>query len=98
MKRMVILPSLFRPPDFLIGAKRLFSGLSVVIESKSVTTLKRCPGVIGFNFFNPIFIYLDIAIKIDIITISQLNDGFLVAAFHAFNQALFGVLGLPLDR
>ena len=52
--RMVIFPWLFLPPDFFNGASKLFSGLSAVMASNPFTTLKRCPGVIGFNFLTDI--------------------------------------------
>ena len=52
--REVILPLLFLPPELFFGSNKLFSGLSVVIASNPLTTLKRWAGVIGFNFLTDI--------------------------------------------
>jgi len=44
-KRLVMRPWLLRPPVFLMGAVRLFSGLVLVISEKSATVMKRRDGV-----------------------------------------------------
>jgi hypothetical protein len=46
----VIRPLLFRPPRFLTGSTRLFSGSDLVTSAKSETVMKRRPGLVGLNF------------------------------------------------
>ena len=54
LPRVVILPLLLRPPVFLNGSRRLFSGRLVVILSKFGVTAFLIPGVIGFKCFKGI--------------------------------------------
>src|SRR5690606_35177932 len=42
-------PLLLRPPLFLSGARRLFSGSAFVMSSKAATERWRCPGVTGLS-------------------------------------------------
>src|SRR5690606_18520575 len=58
MKRIVIFPVLLRPPDLERPLVRDFSGFEVVISSKLLTILNRCPGVVGFNFLNDMILLL----------------------------------------
>jgi hypothetical protein len=40
-------PLLLRPPFFVTGASRLFSGVVFVISSNVETDMKRRPGLVG---------------------------------------------------
>ncbi len=48
----MIRPVLFRPPFFVSGSVRLFSGLPFVTSSNVETDMKRRPGLVGLYFFN----------------------------------------------
>jgi hypothetical protein len=52
------LPWLLRPPLFFKVTVSDFSGLLFVISANVGASLKRCPGVVGFNFFTAISFYL----------------------------------------
>jgi hypothetical protein len=56
---MVILPVLFLPPVRFTDTNNDFSGLFLEISEKSGAVLKRCPGVIGLNFFTLICLMID---------------------------------------
>ena len=45
-------PLLLRPPVFLIGSVRLFSGRDFVTSSNEETVMKRRPGLVGLYFFS----------------------------------------------
>src|SRR5688572_18430085 len=53
---MVMRPLLLRPPLAFIGARRLFSGLSVVISSNVRSSVNLMLGVVGRYFLIPIVI------------------------------------------
>ncbi len=42
-------PLLFRPPFFVSGSVRLFSGFDFVISSNVETDMKRRPGLVGLE-------------------------------------------------
>src|SRR5687768_10930341 len=50
-KRTMIMPVLLRPPFFLMGTMRDFSGVVLVISEKSSTEMNRREGVYGLNVF-----------------------------------------------
>ncbi len=47
-------PVLFRPPFFVSGSVRLFSGRVFVTSSKLETDMKRRPGLVGLYFLSAI--------------------------------------------
>ena len=47
-------PFALRPPVFLSGSVRLFSGRVFVTSSNDETVMKRRPGLVGLNFFSAI--------------------------------------------
>src|SRR5512140_219695 len=75
-RRLVMRPCALRPPLFLMGASRLFSGSARVISSRSVIARKRRPGVTGLNFLIGMS---DPLVDVDPLALDELHDGLLVA-------------------
>src|SRR5947208_5158193 len=48
--RVVMRPLLLRPPFFVTGSTRFFSGFDFVTSSKVETVMKRRPGEVGLYF------------------------------------------------
>src|SRR5215217_3969404 len=104
-------PLLFRPPVFLAGSTRLFSGSDFVISAKSETVMNLRPGLVGLNFLVGIYVTSFLAEMrqhfsrsnlgpledLDRLALAQLHDRLLPAGPAAADHPAPLRLGTDLD-
>src|SRR3954470_1597608 len=90
-------PLLFRPPVFLTGSSRLFSGSFFVTSSNVETDMKRRPGLVGLNFLTGMGLKVRGPEELDLLARVELDDCLLPAGARALDQAAALRLRAHLD-
>src|ERR1700684_976184 len=84
INRDVTCPVLLRPPVFLTGSTRDFSGVSFVMSSRDTAVMKRRLAVVGENFLIAIFA----SFRFSALHLGELGD---LLAFREFHVCFFPV-------